>query len=38
MSEHVLNKGREIVQQSLVQGEPLVYVQQLIELKDQYET
>jgi cullin 3 len=37
MSKHVSNKGRHIVQNSEVQGEPLVYVQQLIELKDQYD-
>jgi len=38
MSEHVLHKGKDIVQNSEVQGEPLMYVQQLIDLKDQYDT
>jgi len=37
MSEHVLQKGKDIVQSSEVQGEPLQYVQNLIELKDQYD-
>ena len=38
MSQHVLNKGKGIVQNSEVQGEPLAYVQQLIELKDQFDS
>ena len=38
MSQHVLNKGKGIVQNSEVQGEPLAYVQHLIELKDQFDS
>ena len=37
MSEHVLNTGKDIVRRSLAQDEPLVYVQQLLELKDKYD-
>jgi len=37
LAEHVLQKGKDIVQSSEMQGEPLQYVQNLIELKDQYD-
>ena len=38
MSEHVGHKGKDIVQNPELQAEPLAFVQQLIELKDQYDT